>query len=45
MEEDYTVQYFILPAWSTTPHDSQIFSMAVRSEASTGITGQMQTPD
>lgn len=28
-----------------TTHDSHVFSMAVRSEASTGITGQMQTPD
>lgn len=28
-----------------TTHDSQIFSMAVRSEASTVNTGQMQTPD
>lgn len=28
-----------------TTHDSQIFSMAVKSEASTGNTGQMQIPD
>lgn len=28
-----------------TTHDSQIFSMAVRSKASTGNTGQMQIPD
>lgn len=28
-----------------TTYDSQIFSMAVRSKASTGNTGQMQIPD
>lgn len=47
MEEDYAIRYFILPGQTThhTTQHSQIFSVAVRSEASTENTGQMQIPD
>ena len=45
MEEDYnSLLHFTSMDYHTT-NDSQVFSVAVTSEVSTGITGQMQTPD